>query len=240
MKLAVINCKALKQDHTCAAHEMYNKSAQFRAQLRFITEAYDHCIILSAAYGVVELTDVIDTYSISIAKGPRLKAAKSLTKEEKVEWALDIANHSIWDKYDTIHFHVGSQYWKPIAEFFPNDIHVKQQVNPGLVIKRYDEALEYYNEHKSINLDIISTHVPSKEPEVAKPWYHSAHGERFGYSRDISKEFGIDEGNLYRVSRGKANHTCGWTVVKDIADNTTYNGRNWSYKKVKKYPELPI
>ena len=142
MKLAVINCKALKQKDRCQAQEMYNRSAQFRAQVRFIGQAYNHYVILSAMYGVVEPTDRIDPYSISMAKGPRLREAISLTKEEREQWALNVSNHPIWNKYTDIHFHVSLSYWKPIAEYFSNATHVKQQVNPGLVIKRYDEAFK--------------------------------------------------------------------------------------------------
>ena len=93
------------------------------------------------------------------------------------------------------------------------------------------KLLKHYNDHNKIDLSIISTLRPSKEPEVAKAWYHSKEGKHFGFARDISKKFNVDEGNLYRVSRGKAKHTCGWAVDNNIASNTKYNGRNWVYKK---------
>jgi len=49
----------------------------------------------------------------------------------------------------------------------------------------------------------------SLDPEIAKQWYHPIHGSHFGFARDISKKFGVDEGNLCRVSRGINKQTCG-------------------------------
>jgi len=230
-KLAVVNCKSLKKDASTKARDMYDKSAQFRAQKALFEQAYDWWVILSAKHGVVFPDQVIEPYNLSMYNNAqRLKNVRSLTKEEKQKWVLKVIQHPVWEKYDEIHFHVSKAYWDPIKHAFPQAVWVRQQVNPGLVVVRYQEALHKYQQEGILDFSILSEHKPSSDPEKAKKWYHPVHGSFFGYARDVSKAFGVDEGNLHRVSRGKTKQTRGWVVDPLYLDKLEYNDKRGQWK----------
>ncbi len=224
--LAVMNCKSLKRDSPAATRDMYDRSAQFRAQRDLFEEAYDGWVVLSAKHGVVLPNEIIEPYDLSMynkAQQSRLKSGQGLTKEEKEQWSIAIRDHSIWDEYDEVHFHVSKAYWDPIKNYFPNGLWVKQQVNPGLVVIRYQEALDKYRREGVLDLGIISIHRKSKNPEMPRTWYHPLEGEYYGYARDVSKDFEVDEGNLHRVSMGKAKQTRGWVVEENYLKRLVYD-----------------
>lgn len=234
-KLAIMNCKSLKRDSPTPARDMYDKSAQFRAQRDLFEQVYDGWAVLSAKHGVVLPDEIIEPYDLSMySKAQRLKAGRGLTKEEKAQWAVIVRDHSIWNNYDEVHFHVSKAYWDPIRDYFPRARWVKQQVNPGLVVLRYQEALHKYQQEGILDLDIISVHRKSEEPEQPRMWYHPEHGEYYGYARDVSKRFGVDEGNLHRVSRGKAKQTRGWVIEKKYLQLLVYNENRNQWRLTKR------
>lgn len=219
--LAVINCKALKENKRVPAEQLYRRSKLFRVQLELIKACYDTYVILSASHGVVKPTQEIKPYNIAMVKGDRVKTQNVLSKEQKIEWANNVINDPIWSEYDEIHFFVSNAYWEPIKtiiDHFSNKkiIHIKQQVNMGLNINRYQEALIHFNKTGKLDLSIISTQKPSEDPEQARWFFHPIHGKFFGFARHLVKKYPeIDEANLCRVSRGKAKQTMGWVIDKN-------------------------
>lgn len=218
--LIVINCKALKSKLSGPAEKVYVKSKLFRQQLSFIKAIKADYAILSAAHGVVLPEQIIDYYDLALSKGTRVKTSKVLTTEEKKEWTEKVIQHSIWKSYSKIVFLISNAYWQPIKyiiDIYPDiDIkRVKQQVNIGLNINKYEEATQAFKGGKTLEecCSIISTHEKSKNPERPKWFFHPLHKKFFGLARELVKTYPeVDEGNLYRVSMGKNKQTAGWVV----------------------------
>lgn len=62
-----ISCTKKKKDHKCTAREMYSASAWFRGAYSYaITLNPSKIYILSAKYGLLEPTDVIEPYEKSL------------------------------------------------------------------------------------------------------------------------------------------------------------------------------
>ena len=66
MRIAILGCKASKQDYECPADEMYSKSWVYRAQRDFISYVYNAYFIFSSEYGVIEPTRVIKPYNTTL------------------------------------------------------------------------------------------------------------------------------------------------------------------------------
>lgn len=235
--LAVVNCKALKGSTLMKAEQLYMPSKLFRKQLALIKAYYSGYVILSAGHGVVKPNQKTTPYDIALKKGSRVKTQNVLSKEQIIVWADKVINDPIWNAYDEIHFFVSNTYWDPIKKIVAHLPHkkivrVKQQVNMGLNIKQYQEALTHLLKTGKLDLSIISTHKPSKDPEQKRWFFHPIHGKFFGFARDLVKKYPeIDEGNLYRVSRGKAKQTRGWVIDKDNVKNVSCVNNVWRFKK---------
>ncbi len=226
--LAIVNCKSLKQLYSCPAEEMYEKSAQFRAQRDLFKVAYSEYRILSAKYGLIKPTDIIEPYDLSIYSKNKQRLNVFEGVVDKKKWAKEILNGLENLSYKEIHFHISNAYWSPLEKEGIKDlpircIHIHQQVNPGLVILRYKEALEKLKLTGILDFSILTEHRESKDPELAKTWYHPVHGKFFGFARDISKNFGVDEGNLCRVSRLITKQTRGWVVNPSYLPRLIHN-----------------
>ena len=235
--LAIINCKALKGNEPMEAEQLYMPSKLFRVQLALIKAYYSGYVILSAGHGIVKPNQKITPYDIALKEGSRVKTQNILSKEQIIVWADKVINDPIWNAYDEIHFFISNTYWNPIKKIVTHLSHkkivrVKQQVNMGLNIKRYQEALAHLLKTDELDLSIISTHKPSKDPEQKRCFFHSIHGKFFGFARDLVKKYPeIDEGNLYRVSKGKAKQTRGWVINKNDVKNVSYVNGVWRFKK---------
>lgn len=221
-RIAIINCKAKKQNYKCTAEEMYSISFQFRYQVDFIKEYYDDYLILSSKYGLISPNKVIEPYETTLAKGARLKAVDRLEGEQLKKWVKYVKKQFDWLKnnYDQIDLHISNAYLEPIKDVLDNKtIHIKQPVNPGLVKNRYIEALETYKDKGKVNLTKIGERRKSKDPELERWWYHNNYEPFFGYARNLCKQYPIvDEGNASRVSRGLNFHTQGWVIKKESLD----------------------
>lgn len=229
--LAIVNCKASKQDYPCRAEEMYDRSAQFRAQRDLIKRVYPHYAILSAEYGLVRPNTIIEPYDVSIYEKAtaRLSSSGEMKLSKKL-WAEKVRDQLSSLPYKKIHFHISNAYWGPLLKQ-ENYIHITQQVNPGLVILRYKEALEVFETTGVLDTSILTQHRKSADPEVQKYWYHPLHEPLFGYARDVSKKYGVDEGNLCRVSRGLAKQTRGWVIDDSLLPYLEEHDGSWKLQK---------
>jgi hypothetical protein len=236
-RIAIINCKAKKQNYKCTAEEMYNISFQFRHQVDFIKEYYDDYLILSSKYGLISPNKIIEPYETTLAKGARLKAVDRLEGEQLEKWIKYVKKQFDWlkENYDRIDLHISNAYLDPIKDVLGDKTkHVKQPVNPGLVKNRYVEALETYKKTSEVNVYTIGERRKSKDPELERWWYHKNYEPFFGFARHLVKKYPIvDEGNAARVSRGKNFQTQGWVIKKEYLDQLEEKNGKWRKKRNK-------
>lgn len=235
-RIAIINCKAKKQNYKCTAEEMYSISFQFRAQVDFIKEYYDDYAILSTKYGIIYPTSIIEPYEISLAKGARLKDVCTLSEIELKEWANSVTKQlqSLSTVYDEIDLHISNQYLKPIQDILSNPkfTHIKQPVNPGLVKNRYEESLNNFKAGLKVDLNAIGELRKSLDPEIERWWYHQHYEPFFGYARHLCKKYPIvDEGNATRVSRGLNFQTQGWVIDPEYLTQIKEKNGKWRKKR---------
>ena len=70
MKIALISCSKLKTDHPCPARELYAPSRLFSLSHQYARRNADKVYILSAKYGLVEESDMIVPYDLTLADLP--------------------------------------------------------------------------------------------------------------------------------------------------------------------------
>lgn len=83
--LVVISCGAKKQNFACQAKDMYVGS-YFKAALRFALATTDEANIriLSAKYGLIKATDVIEPYEMRITDWRAAKPAKVIQQAKDI------------------------------------------------------------------------------------------------------------------------------------------------------------
>ena len=203
--IAVIGCKASKQDYECEAREMYMPSFVYRAQLAFIEAVYNEYYILSSEYGIIKPTDVIQPYNTTLYSKMDIKSAPKL-KQQNQFW--DKVNEQLPD--DEIHFHTSKKYTEGITKKIR---HIKQQPAFGQTRDAYDEALRMYDDNIEECLEHIQKKRPSKYNEQAKWFTHPTMGEFFGKATQLVKAYdGLDMGNAYQLSTGRTKSHKGWVI----------------------------
>jgi hypothetical protein len=235
-KVAIINCKAKKQNYKCPAEEMYDISFQFRHQVDFIKEYYDDYFILSSKYGLISPKKIIEPYETTLAKGARLKSVDRLEGDKLNKWVSKVKKQFDWlkENYNQIDLHISNAYLDPIKDVLDDKTkHIKQPVNPGLVKNRYIEALDTYKKTGNVNLNSIGELRKSKDPEIERWWYHKNYEPFFGYARHLCKKYPIvDEGNATRVSRGLNFQTQGWVIEKEYLNQLEEKNGKWRKIKI--------
>lgn len=136
MKIAVLGCKARKQDYTCSAEEMYSKSYLFSKQLEIVKKNYDKYYIMSSKYGLIEPNTIIEPYNLIFeplktdftkGMGVNYNNAPRATKEYKIEWAIKVGKQ-LNQISGNIDLWIGLLYYNPIKKYLPNNIR-RVQVN---------------------------------------------------------------------------------------------------------------
>ena len=233
---AVVNCSAMKLNHECEAQELYSKSYVFRAQIEFLSHTYDDWYILSAKYGIVKPTDVIEPYDLSF-KVSRRGRGNVITPESLNDLKVKVNSQiPILLENSRVDIHASFPYWK----LFNKDIQsrttkVKQQRNQPSTMLSYEEALELYKQGTTLDdcLTHISTIKQPKNPEVPKYFYHRNYHPFFGKAYDLCKEYlELDASMTYKVSLGKNLHHKGWTIDKTLSTTVFQLPRgSWRIKK---------
>ena len=121
--VAIINCASYKKDYACMAKQMYDDAPMFRELRDYAEKNYDQYYILSAHYGLLHPTDIIEPYGdvvmfISTQNPEKRNNTVRLSAEEKREWADVVFNKLDWSKYSKINFIIGKEYWKPLEPLF--------------------------------------------------------------------------------------------------------------------------
>lgn len=204
--IAIIGCKASKQDYECSADEMYSKGWIYRAQRDFIKVAYSEYYILSSKYGLIKPTTIISPYNTTLYNEMDIKAAPKL-KNQNQFW--DNVNKAL--PKGELHFHTSKKYTEGITR---NIRHIKQQVAFGATKIAYNKALEMYNGNNIEEcLEYIQKKQPSKYNEQAKWFTHPEHDDFFGKATQLVKAHsGLDIGNAYQMSTGRTKSHKQWRI----------------------------
>jgi len=112
MKIALVSCTKLKQEYSCEAKDMYLPSQLFRKARNYIEKNnYDNWFILSAKYGLLKPTDIIEPYNITL---------NTMKKDEIIRWSYDIFN--ILSKYNIkiMDFYCGEKYRRYLIPLLKN------------------------------------------------------------------------------------------------------------------------
>ena len=215
MKIAILGCKASKQDYKCPADEMYSKSWIYRAQRDFVKRVYNDYFILSTEYGVIEPTRVIKPYNSTIYDNMTIKQAPKLSKEDEAKILKQSAN--IINKMEgQVDLHMSAVYYKKLSKYLTKEVrHIKQQKAFGQARDAYNEGLEMYNGN---NIEECLTHIqkhrPSKYNEQPKWFTHPEYGEFYGKASQLKRAFPhhVDEGTAYQMSTGRVPQHKGWRI----------------------------
>ena len=243
MRIAITNCKAMKQNYTCSADEMYSKSYVYRAQRDLFNKAYDKYFIFSAKYGLISPTKEIEPYDLALEnKIGRVNVKNSITEEDKKILFSKVESQLIelFNIADEVHFHTSNIYYIPFEKIFKKHPQFKnklrrigQQKNPPIAQYKYEEAIQMYNGE---NLEECLKHISTLNkgtPEDKKIWYHTemapqgvgpykAHQIRKWVQENYPTEK-IDEGTLHRVSLSKSPQTYGWVIDKSLLNKLEQN-----------------
>ena len=133
MKVALISCSKAKQDYSCKAEEMYSKYVLFKKTYNYCFERYDCIVILSAKYGVLFPSEVINPYNLTL---------NDFSSKKKKEWAKN-CYESIQKKFDltsTFDFFTGINYYKELSKFLPNSKNILKGLGIG-------QRLSYLNRY---------------------------------------------------------------------------------------------
>ena len=82
MKVALISCVKTKANESCQAKDMY-QSNWFKKAYAYAQQHTDKILILSAKYHVLETTDKIEPYDLTL---------KNMTAAQRCEWAKEVLN----------------------------------------------------------------------------------------------------------------------------------------------------
>jgi len=212
--IAILNCVNKKNPGRQQAQLMYY-GMTWDAKIAFIKQAYDEWYILSAKYGLIHPTTIIEPYNISFKPDKRF-LKHGLTQElvDVKTWWLSVINASK-SLGNEIHWHVGNDYFKPIEKSVQGK-RIKQMPNHSANTKKYKDALIMYNEGKSIEecVEYISKPLP-KNPESEHTWIHEVYGEWYGKSYYLWKQYPeqkLDQACLRKVGFGKANQHKQWRI----------------------------
>ena len=234
--IAIVNCKAKKQDYICSADEMYSISFVYRAQREFFIEGYDDYYIISSKYGIIHNSQIIEPYNMTVFKNPNIKGSFSTTdkhKDEQSFWQL-VNKQLKWmiSKDCKIHFHSSKDYFNPLDSDIKEYIkYVKQPVAFGSTKNIYNKATEMFKNGSSLDscLEFITSKHPSKYNEVAKWFYHPIFGKYHGKATDLNRNYPdvTDLGCLYQLSTNRMKQHKGWVIDEKLLDRVIKqkNGR---------------
>ena len=116
-KIGFISCSKSKKEGTYKAEELYDSSL-FKAALNYCKKNYDEVYILSAKFGILELSDEIDNYDETLVGASQLDIKR---------WSNKVLLQ-LRDRYkkkqisssDKFYFHTGKNYYKYLRPKIPN------------------------------------------------------------------------------------------------------------------------
>lgn len=113
MNIAIISCVKTKRQGTLPAKDLYN-SPLFNFSYEYTSKNFDKVFILSTLYGVLEPTDKIQYYELTLNK---------MNAQQKQAWAYKVATQlkAKVKPTDTLHYFCGVNYRKSLIKELPNE-----------------------------------------------------------------------------------------------------------------------
>lgn len=95
MKIALIGCTSKKKNYVCQAKELYSESMLFKNAYQYASNTCDKIYILSAKYGLIKDTDIIEPYNVTLnnqkAEFKKLWANKVISQfENEFDFSNDL------------------------------------------------------------------------------------------------------------------------------------------------------
>ncbi|MGN8895591.1 DUF6884 domain-containing protein [Flavonifractor sp. HCP28S3_F3] len=116
MKIALISCSKLKTDRPCPARELYAPSRLFSLSYQYARRNADKVYILSAKYGLVEESDVIAPYDLTLADLPEHR------QRDWVNYVLTQMGERFDLERDTFLILAGRRYYQHLLPRLPHAI----------------------------------------------------------------------------------------------------------------------
>lgn len=140
MRIALVSCTKLKQDYACEARHMYQPSHLFSKAVNYIENVictYDCWFILSAKYGLLKPTDIIEPYDLSL---------KSMSKKEVMNWSFVVFNQLYQNKISHIDFYAGEKYRTYLMSLLSN---INVTIGVPLKGMSIGKQLQFYNNNNN-------------------------------------------------------------------------------------------
>ena len=116
MKIALISCSKLKEDHPCPARELYAPSQLFALSYQYAKRNADAVYILSAKYGLSAESDVVSPYDLTLA---------DLPEHRQKDWAKDVLSQ-LQERFDLEHdtflILAGRHYYQNLLPYLPHTL----------------------------------------------------------------------------------------------------------------------
>lgn len=133
MKIGLISCVKTKLNYPAPAKDLYI-SDLFKKSLSFCLANYDKTFILSAKHHVVQLTDILEPYELTLNK---------MSKQERISWTNEVMKQlsTLTDiNNDTFYFHAGLKYREFLIPLLKNTIIPLESVSFGNQLKFYSNS----------------------------------------------------------------------------------------------------
>jgi hypothetical protein len=101
LRVGLVGCGKLKEEHPCRAKEMY-RGVLFRYASAYCERNYDKWYILSAKYGLLEPDCLIEPYDMTLV---------GMGNVERLAWQKKVVN--LLDMRHEYYLHAGKNYWLP-------------------------------------------------------------------------------------------------------------------------------
>jgi len=219
--IAVILCSKSKVDYACEAWQMYQPSIVFSSQQAFMDAIYDEWYINTSKYGFMEPEMFIEPYDSwyikKTSKTSQLANNPNILTDDMVDnWVKKVTAQFPDRDNIELHCHLSKPYYDKLSNIFPNTRWFKPQVGSYA-----NTAWKYVDAHKmllnGVELEEVFKFLveptPKKRTPETKKWFYHYDGRKFfGNAYDMSKEYGIDNGNIYSVSMGTTLISEGWVI----------------------------
>jgi hypothetical protein len=217
--IGVILCSATKKNYKCDVREMYNDSTSFRARRIFMDYVYDEWYVNTSKYGFMTPDFVAEPYDSFYIKYSTTKKANVLTDEMINDWLVRVQNQFPDINDIKLHCHLSLDYYNKLKIIFPNIKWIPQQKVLNKTAWRYHDATMLLINGGTLKqaFDLLGEKntKPSRHEEP-KWFYHYDGTEVFGLSTHISQQYQVNDFNIWSVSMGDSNMTCGWVVDKTL------------------------
>lgn len=142
MRIGFVSCSKSKKGYRCRAEELYSASTLFKFSSQYCRMNYDKWFILSAKYGLVNPSQVLDPYDETLMH---------FNKPRQLQWAEGVYQQIAHEcsSSDMLYFHAGELYIKKLTQLLDIDGFSFYRPLKGLGI---GEQLKWYKKELSCGI----------------------------------------------------------------------------------------